>query len=643
MEPDGREREAVGLLNAVLETVVDGILTIDSQGTIITANGAAERVFGYTQGELIGKNVKMLMPSPYHEEHDGYLANYRGSGVRKIIGIGREVQGLRKDGSIFPVYLAVGETTTEDGPIFTGIVRDVSERVKAEEALRNERSLLKAVVETAVDGIITIDELGTIVTANPATSSIFGYDASELIGKNVKMLMPSPYHEEHDGYLANYRESGVRKIIGIGREVEGRRKNGEVFPLELAVSETVTDHGRVFTGIVRDVTERKRIQDAIVAKEAAERANEAKNEFLSRMSHELRTPLNAVLGFAQLLELRYDDPRIIEATQAIIKGGNHLLMLINEILDLARIESGTLTISIESIEVSEVVSHVVDLVEPLARKATVSVQAAMDDFSGVTLKADSRRLLQSILNIVSNAIKYNRPGGSVKISGSSLGGDEFQIRVTDTGHGIPAKHYDELFQPFRRFGDLSVEGSGLGLVVSKSFVDMMDGRIDLEASSSEGSTFTITLKKAQPRPPKNGKQLANEMGSRPSLTGNPVVLYIEDNLPNFRLLELAFQEWGNIRLEYAKDGADGIASARRLKPDLILLDLHLPDVPGHDVLNELKSHVETVDIPVVVISADAMTRQIRRLIEAGAHDYVTKPIDLNKLGGIVRSLLEGRG
>ena len=167
-----KERQAAGLLQAVLETVVDGILTIDRNGTVITANHAVERIFGYTRQELIGQNVKLLMPSPYHEEHDGYLHNYATTGDRKIIGIGREVQGRKKDGAVFPIYLAVGETTTEQGPIFTGIVRDISERARAEEQLRKERALLKAVVDTAVDGIITNNEQATIITANPATTAI---------------------------------------------------------------------------------------------------------------------------------------------------------------------------------------------------------------------------------------------------------------------------------------------------------------------------------------------------------------------------------------------------------------------------------------------------------------------------------------
>lgn len=633
-------QEAAGLLQAVVETVVDGIITIDSQGTIITTNPAVERIFGYSPAELIGKNVKMLMPSPYHDEHDGYIANYITTGKKKIIGIGREVEGRRKDGTVFPLELAVGETTTEQGPIFTGIIRDITARKAAEIELKKERGLLRAVVETAVDGIITISEDGTIMSANPATTRIFGYSEADMIGRNVKMLMPTPYHEEHDGYLQNYLNTGERKIIGIGREVQGRRLSGEVFPLELAVSETITEDGRVFTGIVRDITERKRVQDALLAKEAAERANEAKNEFLSRMSHELRTPLNAVLGFAQLLEMRYDDPKITEATQAIIKGGNHLLMLINEILDLARIESGTLTISIEPVELGEVVSHAVDLVQPLANKAGIQLIVDPKQFENVFVRADSRRLLQSLINVLSNAIKYNRDRGSVTIRGAKRGG-KFRIEIEDTGLGISADDRSELFQPFRRFGDLSVEGSGLGLVVSRSFIEMMDGRIDLASSSDKGSLFFIELKSEKPAPKRNGSDLAKELGAKPILPASRTVLYIEDNLPNFRLLELAFQEWGDIRLLYAKNGAEGLEIAKRERPNLILLDLHLPDIPGYDVLNTLKHEIETADTPVVVVSADAMTRQIKRLIEAGAYDYVTKPIDLHRLGTIVRSLLEG--
>jgi len=258
------ERER-GLLRAIVDTAVDGILTIDEMGNILSANPAVERIFGYTAAELIGKNVKSLMPDPYRSEHDSYLANYRETGDPKIIGIGREVQGLRKDGTIFPIDLSVSETITPTERIFTGIVRDISERKASEEALRKERALLRAVVDTAVDGIITIDQKGTIITANPAVERIFGYSNQEIVGQNVKMLMPEPYHSEHDQYLDNYRYTGRAKIIGSGREVLGRRKEGYLVPIELAVSETSTEQGAIYTGILRDVSERKRSEKRFAA------------------------------------------------------------------------------------------------------------------------------------------------------------------------------------------------------------------------------------------------------------------------------------------------------------------------------------------------------------------------------------------
>ena len=766
---DGAGAQAAALLQAVVETAVDGIVTIDATGTVITANAAVEKIFGYSRHELIGRNVGVLMPSPHDTEHDAYVARYLSTGEKRIIGIGREVEGRRKDGSTVPIELAVGEAHTLDGPVFTGIIRDVTERKEAERTLlegeqrlrmmiesirdyaivmldsdghvqvwnagaerikgyraeeivgehfarvyvdedvakgwpqreldlaakdgrfedenwrvrkdgsrfwanvvisalhndigelrgfvkltrditerknaeielKRERGLLKAVVDTAVDGIITIDENGTITSANPATTQIFGYRQSELLGNNVKMLMPEPYHGEHDSYLGSYRRTGERKIIGIGREVEGRRKDGTVFPLELAVSETATEDGRVFTGIVRDITERKRAQETMLAKEAAERANEAKNEFLSRMSHELRTPLNAVLGFAQLLDMRYDDPRIQEATQAIIKAGNHLLLLINEVLDLARIESGSLTVSIEPIELVGVVTHAADLVAPIAKKAGIEVEVDAPTFAGVTVQADPRRLLQALINVLSNAVKYNRPNGKVYVRGVREGA-RFRLDVRDTGIGIKERDREQLFQPFKRFGDLTVEGSGLGLTVSRSFVELMGGEIDLADSGPDGSTFTIRLDTAKPKARKNGKELAQELGEKPLLMGEPRILYIEDNASNLRLLELALEDWGDIKLLSAVQGQVGLDLARAHRPDLILLDLHLPDMQGYDVLNTLKSDPATSDIPVVVISADAMSRQIKRLIDAGAYDYLTKPLDLRRLGQVVRAVLGGR-
>ena len=228
--------DAVERLRSVVNNVVDGIITIDQRGTVTTFNAAAERIFGYSASEVVGNNVKMLMPEPYHGEHDRYIADYLRTGLAKIIGIGREVTGRRKDGSTFPMDLAVSDFRLGNERFFTGIVRDITQRKQAEAELRQAEERMRSVVNHVVDGIITIDENRIVESFNPAAERIFGYEASEAVGHNVKMLMPEPYHDQHDGYVENYLRSGEAKIIGIGREVIGRRKDGSTFPMDLAVS-----------------------------------------------------------------------------------------------------------------------------------------------------------------------------------------------------------------------------------------------------------------------------------------------------------------------------------------------------------------------------------------------------------------------
>ena len=487
-----------GLLRAVVETAVDGILTIDEQGFIITANPAAVSIFGYDSAELIGQNVKLLMPTPYHEEHDTYLANYLDTDRRKIIGIGREVQGRRKNGEIFPLDLAVGETHTERGRIFTGIVRDISERKRAVEDLRRERALLKAVVDNAVDGIITIDEKGYIITANPATEVIFGYASNELLGKNVRMLMPSPYFEEHDQYLRNYHKTGTRKIIGIGREVEGLRKNGEVFPLDLAVSETLTEDGRIFTGMVRDMSEKKRAEQLAREKEFAEQANAAKTEFLSRMSHELRTPLNGVLGFAEFLVDEKPGPlneKQKEYLNDILHSGQHLLNLINDILDLAKVEAGKMEIVPETFDVDQTIREVCGIVQPMVEsKAHLLTIDCSPDVRAVCL--DHQKFKQVLYNLLSNAVKFTEDEGDITISAGPEGTEALRLTVKDSGIGIRPEDVDRLFAEFEQI-DSSISrryvGSGLGLALTKRLVELQGGVIEVTSEYGVGSAFTVIL------------------------------------------------------------------------------------------------------------------------------------------------------
>jgi PAS domain S-box-containing protein len=269
---EARFDQAEALADAVLDAAVDGIITIDEHGLIKSFNHAAERIFGYASGEVIGHNVSMLMPEPYHTEHDGYLRNYMATNQPRIIGIGREVEGRRHDGTTFPMELAVGERRIKGRRIFAGIVRDVTARRLTEERLRASEARTRAILEAAVDGIVTIDERGIILGVNTAVERIFGYGAAEIVGRNVNMLLPEPYHSAHDSYLHNYLDTGKPRIIGIGREVEGRRKDGTVFPMDLAVGEGVLAGGRIFAGVVRDITDRRLVEERLRASEERLRA-----------------------------------------------------------------------------------------------------------------------------------------------------------------------------------------------------------------------------------------------------------------------------------------------------------------------------------------------------------------------------------
>jgi PAS domain S-box-containing protein len=330
-----------GRAAAILDAAVDGIITIDEDGLIESFNPAAERLFGYRAAEVPGRNVRMLMPEPYRSEHGRYLGNYLTTGRARIIGIGREVAGLRKDGSTFAMELAVGESRSGGRRLFAGIVRDISERKKSEQQLRDSETKTRAILETAVDGIITIDPQGMILTANPATERIFGYHIDEMVGHKVNMLMPDPYRSAHDSYLERYLTTGERRIIGIGREVHGERKDGSIFPMELSVGEAMIGSARIFTGIVRDITKRKRTEEDLrAAKDEADRARLAQSKFLAAVSHDLRQPVQALTLFTSALAAKITGAPASALIEDMRGSVEALDMLLDAMLDVSSLDAG---------------------------------------------------------------------------------------------------------------------------------------------------------------------------------------------------------------------------------------------------------------------------------------------------------------
>ena len=930
--PEWQRSEALN--RAVLESAVDGITVIDEAGTIQSFNPAAERIFGYAAAEVIGKNVNMLMPAPYHATPDGYLKNYMTTGEKQVIGIGREVEGLRKDGSRFPLELGVSEMQVGDQRLFAGITRDISQRRQTElerdrffsmsldllciagsdgffkrvnpafsivlgwtEAellgkpfldfvhpddvaatlelverlgqgeqvvnfenryrkrdggqvvllwsvsadpdtgliyatgrdvtaqriaqadLQRSEALNRAVLESAVDGITVIDEAGTIQSFNPAAERISGWKAAEIIGRNVNVLMPAPYHAAHDGYLHNYVTTGAKKVIGIGREVEGLRRDGSRFPLHLAVSEMRVGQQRLFAGITRDISAEHQARQQLAEKnleleaasridrissrimlafsqrqedssaqqvlevltqeahyrplalylydewrghlelaasvdlppghgqrtvrpgeglvggsalrrEAAildgstqqgfaldtgvgllqpgtifaiplihgekllgvlagasplrlgarerswiaqvagqvavglqaqgqfqelkllseqlnertrriaeqnrelERANQLKSQFLANMSHELRTPLNAIIGFSEVLKdgmLGTLEEQQQDYVGEIYTSGKHLLSLINDILDLSKIEAGKMELELEPLELEPLLDNALSIIKERAAKEGVNLVKALAPELG-QLVADGRKLRQVIYNFLSNAVKFTPTGGSIRLE-ALLIGESVEIAVQDTGIGIAASDICRLFRPFEQLeGDVDrrYEGTGLGLAMCKSLIELQGGSVGVESEPGKGSRFWLRLPRLAASPPV--RQLARPLG--PTTGGSPRVLAVDTNTASLELIRRWLEKDG-----YLVDGAASSelawASILEQAPDVILLDIEEGQTNAWDLLELLKGSPQTADIPVVLTSISAERQKGMAL---GALEVLEKPISTAQLDNLLGTL-----
>jgi len=511
-------------------------------------------------------------------------------------------------------------------------------RMQAVSDLRMER-LIHAVSE----GVVTVDEKRRIVLFNEAAEAMFGLSAAEALGCPIDRFVAAL-----DIADAPVSAPAGATAAGTLRALTGHRRDGRAFPIEVSLSRLQMEQGVLTTLVLRDITARILADAERRTHEALEASNKAKTEFLSRMSHELRTPLNAVIGFSKLLRLDDVKPlsaEQLERVQHVENAGSHLLALVNDVLDLSRIESGEMSVSSQAVQLPRVIEEAATMVSPLVTKAGIEVFVASESPTAglgrrtdvraappgdLWVNADPVRLRQVLVNLLSNAVKYNRPGGRVALTWRRTD-DECEILVTDTGQGIPADQLAGLFQPFNRLGAESsaVEGTGIGLVLSRQLAEMMGGTLTISSTFGVGTCASLKLgissaPAAKPDPARLGRC---ESPAAPSLT----VLYAEDDEVNAELVRQLVTMRRGVSLRVATSGAMALECARADPPDLMLVDMNLGDMTGIELARELRRDRATRDVCLVALSADALPEQIRAAMACGFESYLTKPINFDEV------------
>lgn len=648
-------RASEAKLSVTLNSIGDAVIATDVNARVTLLNPVAEQLTGWTQVQATGHlvdEVFHILRKDSRERATVPVAKALAHGT--IQALSKHTVLVARSGVERDIADSCAPIRDADGVIIGAVLvfRDVSKEYAVQQDLRDSAGLVQAILNTVVDGLITVSaSSGIVEQVNPAIELLFGYTGSELKGKNLSLLIPELGQNHQNLSLTHYDASADQLAAGLGREVTGRRKDGSTFPLAIAVSEMTLRGQHYFTGVLRDITTRKqfevergRLDQALQnknveledARNVADRANKAKSDFLSSMSHELRSPLNAVLGFAQLLEMGTPapTPTQLASVNQIVKAGWYLLELIDEILDLALVESGRLSLSLESTPLRDLLQDCQAMIAPQAEQKGIHVNFA-EVASTCFVSADRTRLKQVLVNLLSNAIKYNRPNGTAEVTYSLRSRGRSRISVRDTGEGLTAQKMTQLFQPFNRLGQEtgSEQGTGIGLVVSRKLVELMGGKIGVTSTVGVGSVFWFELNAASDPQlaPDDQVLLTAPAPLSPTETPLRTLLYVEDNPANMALVEQLIVLRPKIRLLGAPDAMRGIALARAHQPDLILMDINLPGISGVQALAILREDPTTCRIPVLALSANAMPRDIEKGLAAGFARYLTKPVRLNEL------------
>jgi PAS domain S-box-containing protein len=603
-------------------TIDDFLWVLDDTGNIIHINNTVINRLGYTPEELESTSILKVHPTDRRDEAERVVGEML-QGVTEFC----PVPVVTKNGQQIPVETRVKHGNWNGQPAIFGVSKDISKIQLSEQKFSTAFQSNSALMA------ISIFDGGQYLDVNNTFLKVLDYSREEVIGRTNAELDFFPDKTLRAQIVKSIEENGpVREL-----EAVIRRKDGELRTIILSADTIYLGETKCLLTVSVDITERKLAEEEIrKARMEAEKANVAKSEFLSRMSHELRTPMNSILGFAQLLEMGQMNPSQKKGVNHIMRSGKHLLSLINEVLDISRIEAGRLSISIEPIKIDSILEEMIDVLKPMTEDNEVNIRIVPSEDNKLFVNFDRQSMKQVMLNLLNNAVKYNRPGGSVTISTQLLpktadGKSFVRISIADTGLGISTEDLPKLFTPFERIGasKTAIEGTGLGLAVVKKLIDAMGGLLGVTSTLGEGTTFWIDLPKAESQL-ETLHQLDNLTGEHSEqVEKRGTILYIEDNTSNIELVEqILLMQRPEIQLISNSHGKYAVKLASEYKPDLILLDLNLPDIHGSEVLKRLLKNEKTKNIPVVVISADAMHKQVENLLNAGARTYLTKPLEV---------------
>ena len=603
-------RESAQRIKTIVDTVVDGLITISDQGLVESFNPAAERIFGFAATEVVGQNIKMLMPEPYHSQHDGYLENYCSSGVRRIIGTGREVVGRRKDGSTFPLELAVSEMWLGERRLFTGLVRDVTARKRAEEDLRRFKNTL----DNTLDMIFMFDpESLRFVYLNRGAVESMGYSREELLEMTPYQIKPQMTESVFREYISPLL-SGNKHALNF--ETMHRRKNGTDFPVEIFL-QLVREPGErgLFVAMVRDITARKKVE-------------RMKNEFVSTVSHELRTPLTSIRGSLGLIAggvAGVVPPQAQELLGIAYKNSERLTRLINDILDIEKIESGKMKFDMKPIELMPLVEQALEANRGYATELGVNIRI-QQAVPVARVFADPERIMQVMANLLSNAAKFTPHGSLVEINVGRESG-KLRVSVRDHGPGIPHDFQSRVFEKFSQADSSDTRtrgGSGLGLSISKTIVEKHGGYIGFETEPGSGTVFFFELPEWQP----------GAAGSAPKLHDRNMValrlLVCEDDPDIARLLTMMLEQSG-FDVDAVHDAEQAKRHLRERHYAAMTLDLALPGQDGVSFIRELRTDPATRSLPVVVVSAHAADGRTQLNGGFAVVDWLGKPIEPHHL------------